>query len=83
MGISKQSRRIDFLRIRKGRFVPNPGQSMWRASTRSGLYAWSGDQTAMGVVMLRETCFDNSPELLFTKHFSWQAFGAEITTLSS
>jgi hypothetical protein len=53
------------------------------ASTRSGLYAWSGDQTAMGVVMLRETCFDNSPELLFTKRFHWQAFGAEITTLSS
>jgi hypothetical protein len=39
------------------------------ASTRSGLYTWSGDQTAMGAVMLRETCFDYSSELLFTKHF--------------
>ena len=37
----------------------------------------------MAVVRLRETRLDNSSELLFTKHSYWQAFGAEITTLSS
>jgi hypothetical protein len=44
---------------------------------------WSRDQKAMDVVKPGETRWDNSSELLFTKHSYWQAFGAEITTLSS